>query len=207
MEMRLQGIGMVAAVEAGTIKVGDILRWNFGGLERVTSVDFTKTGKTIIVGIEYINHKGEVVQSERKMRITRGVNIIASGETELTGEKTFKVLEPVAEKVDPKEEVAATVEEKLEKAARSPKARKSAAQKYLELFFDEKEVPYESWEIEAFEETHYIDTDFIIAAIKEAPKSEQDEIVHTLRRIDFVNGNVNHFLKFLAEAYVQNYYN
>jgi hypothetical protein len=79
--------------------------------------------------------------------------------------------------------------------------------KYLELFFEEKEINFEAWEIEAHGETHFIDTDFVIELIKEAPLQEQEQIVHQLRKIDFVNGNVNHFLKFLAEAYVKNYYN
>ena len=30
-----------------------------------------------------------------------------------------------------------------------------------------------------------------------------EQIANTLRKIDFANGNVNHFLKFLAEAYVK----
>ena len=78
---------------------------------------------------------------------------------------------------------------------------------YLELFFEEKEIRYESWEIEAKDETHFIDTDYVIESIKAAPAQEQDQIANTLRKIDFANGNVNHFLKFLAEALVKNYYN
>jgi hypothetical protein len=77
---------------------------------------------------------------------------------------------------------------------------------YLELFFEEKEIKFEAWEIEAHDEIHFIDTDFVIELIKGAPPQEQEQIANQLRKIDFVNGNVNHFLKFLAEAYVKNYY-
>jgi len=83
----------------------------------------------------------------------------------------------------------------------------SSAKRYLERFFEEKEITFEAWEIELHGETHFIDTDFVIESIKEAPTQEQNQIADTLRKIDFVNGNVNHFLKFLAEALVKNYYN
>ena len=77
--------------------------------------------------------------------------------------------------------------------------------KYLETFFDEKEIRFESWEIEHGGQTHFIDTEYVIEAIKIAPTHEQKQVADTLRKIDFANGNVNHFLKFLAEALVKNY--
>lgn len=80
---------------------------------------------------------------------------------------------------------------------------KQASVLYLERFFEEKEIQYEAWEIEHEEEMHFIDTDFIIAAIKEAPVQEKQKIANTLRKIDFLNGNVNHFLHFLAKQYIQ----
>jgi hypothetical protein len=79
-------------------------------------------------------------------------------------------------------------------------------EKYFELFFEEKEIGWESWEIEHNGETHFIDTDFVIELIKGAPAREQEQIANTLRKIDFANGNVNHFLKFLAEAYIKTNY-
>ena len=79
-------------------------------------------------------------------------------------------------------------------------------QKYFELFFEEKEINYEMYEIEHEGEMHLIDTDFVIECIKEAPAREQEQIANTLRKIDFANGNVNHFLKFLAEAFVKTQY-
>jgi hypothetical protein len=78
--------------------------------------------------------------------------------------------------------------------------------KYLELFFEEKEIKYESWEIEHNDNIHFIDTDYVIEAIKTAPAEEKEQIANTLRKIDFVNGNVNHFLKFLAEALIKTQY-
>ena len=80
------------------------------------------------------------------------------------------------------------------------------AQKYLEVFFEEKEIKYESWDITHNDQFHIIDTDFVIELIKNASASEQDQISNTLRKIDFINGNINNFLKFLAEAFVKTQY-
>ena len=79
-------------------------------------------------------------------------------------------------------------------------------QKYFELFFEEKEINYEMYEIEHEGEMHLIDTDFVIECIKEYWQGKQEQIANTLRKIDFANGNVNHFLKFLAEAFVKTQY-
>lgn len=78
--------------------------------------------------------------------------------------------------------------------------------KYLKLFFAEKDLAFESWEIEHNGMMHFIDTDVVIEAIHNAPASEQEQVANTLRKIDFVNGNVNNFLKFLAEAFIKNQY-
>lgn len=88
--MTLIGVGEVKGTAAGELKVGDITRWNYGGIERITSVEFSKTGKTIIVGIEYMDYDTQVVTSERKFRTTRMVNIIGRGKTRLTGKYNFR---------------------------------------------------------------------------------------------------------------------
>ena len=81
-EMRLQGIGMVEGTEAGKIQVGDILRWNHGGLSKVISFELSKTGKTINCQVEVVNSRtGEKEIYERSMRVTRLVNIVASANT------------------------------------------------------------------------------------------------------------------------------
>lgn len=96
-EMRLQGIGMVEGTMAGLIQVGDVLRWNFGSVSRVTEIEFSATGKTIICQVECMNSKGEIETYERKMRVTRLVNIVASGNTKLTSEYGFEIIPPVEE--------------------------------------------------------------------------------------------------------------
>jgi ribosomal protein S17 len=109
-EMRLQGIGLVEGTPAGELKVGDITRWNNGFIERVTSVEFSKTGKTVIVGIEYMSYSevptGKIVQSERKMRVTRLVNIIGGGNTVIVSDTRFEMVEEVVRSEEaPAEEV------------------------------------------------------------------------------------------------------
>ena len=79
-------------------------------------------------------------------------------------------------------------------------------QKYLKAFFEEKEITFEQWEIYHNDQLHLIDTDVVIEAIHNAPTSEQDQVANVLRKIDFVNGNVNHFLKHLAEAFIKTQY-
>jgi len=73
---------------------------------------------------------------------------------------------------------------------------------WLETFLEEKNLPYEMWEIEVDGCLHYIDSDVVIEAIKNAPKNEQEQIKKTIIQIDFNNGNVNHFFKYLAKALI-----
>jgi hypothetical protein len=73
--IRLEGIGVLEGIEAKDLKVGDVTIWNYGGLEKITSITPSKTGKTLKVGIEYTNFKGEIVQSERKLNANRVVAI------------------------------------------------------------------------------------------------------------------------------------
>ena len=49
--IQLQSIGRRKATEAKNIKVGDTLIWNFGDTEKVTSINYSKTGKTMFLGI------------------------------------------------------------------------------------------------------------------------------------------------------------
>ena len=106
-EMRLQGIGMVEGTEAGKIQVGDILRWNHGGLSKVISFELSKTGKTINCQVEVVNSRtGEKEIYERSMRVTRLVNIVASANTNNDFNLQF---DPIKEEAPEAEEVAEEV--------------------------------------------------------------------------------------------------
>jgi hypothetical protein len=72
--------------------------------------------------------------------------------------------------------------------------------KYIENFFEEKEIPEVMFEIEGASGINYIPNTVVIEHIKIAPTQEQQQIANVLRKIDFFNGDVNDFLKHLAGA-------
>lgn len=74
---------------------------------------------------------------------------------------------------------------------------------YLKRFFEEKEIKDVTWAIQIGENIHYIDNETIIKLILNAPKHEQTKIANTLRKIDFHNGDILHYLKFLGEAHIR----
>lgn len=77
---------------------------------------------------------------------------------------------------------------------------------YLELFFEEKEINPTSWEIKGADgTTHFIDSDVVIEAILNCSNNEQAKIADMLRKIDFKNGDVVHYLEHLARGLVVNY--
>ena len=77
--------------------------------------------------------------------------------------------------------------------------------KWFETFLSEKDLPYASWEIETDDNFHIIDSDVVVEAIKGAPAHEQAQIKNTIVKIDFCNGDVNHFFEHLARGLVANY--
>lgn len=80
------------------------------------------------------------------------------------------------------------------------------ADHYLRLFFAEKNISYQQFEIEHNGSKHFIDTDFVTDAILNTTINEQESIVNTLRKLDFYNQPINPYLKYLAEAIVKNNY-
>lgn len=75
--------------------------------------------------------------------------------------------------------------------------------KYLETFFAEKQLIDETWElVDKDGITHFISSSIVLEHLEIAPIEEQEAIARVLRKIDFKNGNVNHFLKHLAQAVI-----
>jgi hypothetical protein len=83
---------------------------------------------------------------------------------------------------------------------------KTATAKYLETFFEEKALDERVYEIEHDEMTHFVESDFVIELIKKSSTGEQEKIAHIIRRLDFANGDIHHFLKHLATGYVKTNY-
>ena len=78
--------------------------------------------------------------------------------------------------------------------------------RYLKTFFQEKDLPFQQWTLKSKDGMpHIISNEVVIEAIAGAPKNEQTGIANMIRRIDFVNGDVNKYLKHLAQALVDNY--
>lgn len=77
---------------------------------------------------------------------------------------------------------------------------------YLDNFFAEKVINYTEFEIVGRDgQTHFLDTDVVIESIMNCGDVEQGKIAEVLRKIDFCNGSVSHFLAHLAEGLVMNY--
>ncbi len=77
---------------------------------------------------------------------------------------------------------------------------------YLDRFFEEKEIPFQLFNIDHNGQTHFVENSFIIEVIKNATITEKETISNTLRQIDFHNGDVNHYLQHLATAYIKHNY-
>jgi len=78
--------------------------------------------------------------------------------------------------------------------------------KWVSTFLEEKNLPFKSFTIEHNGEQHIIDTDFIIDLIKNCSDAEQASIKNTIVKIDFNNGDVNHFFEHLATGYIKTNY-
>jgi hypothetical protein len=77
---------------------------------------------------------------------------------------------------------------------------------YLKTFFEEKEIPFQIFTIhDNHNNVHFIDTNIVIESILSTSPAEQSQIANVLRKIDFKNGSVSHFLKFLAHGMVKQY--
>ena len=73
----------------------------------------------------------------------------------------------------------------------------------LELFFEEKEIPYTAWEIECNGENHFIDSDCVIESILSTQGKERKKIAGTLSALDFRNASIVDYLKFLGEQLIK----
>lgn len=76
--------------------------------------------------------------------------------------------------------------------------------KWLETFLREKEIQYTVYDIQIDNEIHIIDIDAIITLISQATRLEQILIQQTLIEIDYFNGDIHHYFKHLAKAYILN---
>ena len=76
-------------------------------------------------------------------------------------------------------------------------------QRYLKTFFKEKDLSYQMYEVVVDDTPNFIDSETVIDLILNAPEGEQRMIAEGVRRIDFRNGDMHHYLKFLAGAFIR----
>ena len=77
---------------------------------------------------------------------------------------------------------------------------------YFDRFFREKDLPVKSWDlVDSQGVMHFISSEVVIEAIKDAPPIEQAAICATLTKIDFLNGDVMDYLHHLAKGLVENW--
>lgn len=74
----------------------------------------------------------------------------------------------------------------------------------LNKFFEEKDIPFTSWEIVHNGETHFIDSEVIIESILQTQGKERHKIAGTLFALDFKNAPIIDYLHFLAECMIKN---
>lgn len=74
---------------------------------------------------------------------------------------------------------------------------------YLATFFEEKDLPEVTWQIISKDGTwNYINNEVVIEHVLQTHGQERANIEETIRKIDYLNGDVNHFLRFLAGVLV-----
>lgn len=93
---------------------------------------------------------------------------------------------------------------------RNPKSvltgRVFPARSYLRRFFDEKEVPERTFSFVDSQGLHHdMPNAVVLEAIAQTQGQERTQIESMLRRIDFANGDVNHFLAHLARGLAEQY--
>jgi hypothetical protein len=77
---------------------------------------------------------------------------------------------------------------------------------YLNKFFAEKRIPEKDFEVTDRQGiTHTIPNGVVVEFIASMPKAEQDKAADVIRKIDFQNGDVNHFLKHMAGMVAEMY--
>jgi len=75
--------------------------------------------------------------------------------------------------------------------------------KWLDVFVEEKGIDVErNFDFEIEGTWNLMPVGVVIEYIKQVPKDEQEQIKKTIVKIDFYNGNIYHFLEYIAKGIV-----
>jgi hypothetical protein len=74
---------------------------------------------------------------------------------------------------------------------------------FYRRMIEEKNLIHEVIEIESEEMVHFVEMELLLSLIEQAPETEKKSILNTMSKIDFCNGDLMHFLKYLAEHYIK----
>lgn len=198
-QVHLQYVGKVNGIKAKNMQVGDILMWNGGATSKVVAIEFSATGKTLNVttevnGVEYTRRMG----ADRLVAIDSFAEVVESQEVAEAVESTDLTNEIPAVQI---------VELEDQEEEEAPSRYISVFERWIRLFFEEKGIDlHHMITVEHEGNTHILSLDFIIEACIVASKQEQRQIKDTIVKIDFMNGNVLHFMDHLANAYVRTNY-
>lgn len=78
---------------------------------------------------------------------------------------------------------------------------------FFQTFFDEKDLVSKTYEVESPNGSiNLIPSEVVIERIKNTKGDEAKKIEAMLRKIDFMNGDVHHFLNHLAGALAKDLY-
>lgn len=74
---------------------------------------------------------------------------------------------------------------------------------FFRTMVEEKGILNNEFEVTHNGMTHFMNVEIVIELIESAPTHEQRKIKDTFSMIDFKNGDLMHYIKFLAEAFVK----
>ena len=82
----------------------------------------------------------------------------------------------------------------------------NGTERYLQNYFNEKEIPFQLFEITAPNGLiHFIDTDAVKECILNTGMGEKLAIANALKKIDYYNASVTDYFKFLAGVLVKKF--
>ena len=76
-------------------------------------------------------------------------------------------------------------------------------EKYLKTFFEEKNLPFVTWTIEENGTNHFVDNRVVIEFIMNLPETQMKQVADKIRKLDFANADINHFLKHAAHGMIK----